>query len=72
MSTPAERMAMEDEEVEANPDDERGPSCVISGFASSGRMAHVVLADPPREKVITTYWPDTQPWKWAEDFRRRK
>ncbi len=69
------RFALCDDEpeiLETSPEDRRGPSCVISGFAQTGRMLHVLCSIPPKEKAITAWWPDTHPWKWTDDFRSRR
>lgn len=53
--------------IEYNDDDR----CLIFGFSTDGRVGHAVCVHPPEAKVVTAYWPDTQPWKWSADFRSR-
>lgn len=56
--------------IENYPDDIRGHSCLMSGFAD-GRPLHVVCA--PKDDylaIITAYPPDSQ--EWGDDFKTRK
>jgi hypothetical protein len=49
-----------------------GRSCLIWGIMVDGRVGHVVCSHPPSAVVVTAYWPDdTEPWEWAENYRRR-
>jgi Domain of unknown function (DUF4258) len=59
------------EVIEDYPHDKYGPSCLILGFANSGRPIHVQCSYPsgPRVKVITTYEPDSEHWI---DYRNRR
>jgi hypothetical protein len=70
--TPAEVEAVigRGELLEDYPEDVRGHSCLLLGFARGGRPVHVVCA--PKEEylaIITAYLPD--PKQWSPDFRRR-
>jgi len=50
--------------VEDYPDDKYGPSCLVLGYASSGRALHVLCSYPSRPvlKVITIYEPGRDRW----------
>jgi hypothetical protein len=52
------------EVIEEYPHDKYGPSCLIMGFARSGRPIHVQCGYPSGSpvKVITTYEPDPKQW----------
>lgn len=56
--------------IEDYRDDPRGVSCLVVCWRQ-GRALHVHISYPPRPKVITVYWPDSQPWKWETGYRRR-
>lgn len=58
--------------LEDYPEDPRGHSCLIMGFASSGRAIHSVwgLLPDDRVRVITVYIP--LPPKWIDPWTRRK
>ena len=59
--------------VEAYPDDQPYPSCLILGRTRAGRPLHVVCAPVLTEQgliIITIYQPD--PARWAADFKGRK
>ena len=58
----------EAEVVEDYPDDPRGSSCLILGWAVAGRPLHVVVSYPPDVTVITAYAPDPERW---EQYRKR-
>ena len=57
--------------IEDYPDDKYGPSCLILGFASTGRPLHLQCSYATRDvvKVITMYEPN--PDLWA-NYRERK
>jgi len=59
------------EVIEDYPDDKYGPSCLLLGFAKSGRALHLQVTYPSRPtlKLITVYEPDPAGWI---DFRSRK
>lgn len=60
--------------LEDYPDDSRGHSCLVLGFAK-GRPIHAVCAvkDDPREVLlITVYDPSLRPEKWDATFRHRR
>ena len=59
----------EAEVIEDYPDDIRGASCLVLGFASGGRPIHVQFSYPPRVAVITAYEPDLEKWV---SFRTRR
>ena len=58
--------------IEAYPDDLRGPSCLIFGFAHHGRPVHIVCGDLEYERilVITAYEPSLE--EWEEDWKIRR
>jgi hypothetical protein len=48
-----------------------GPECLIWSRPVA-RIIHVCCSYPPRPRVITAYWPDTESEKWADaEFKRR-
>jgi len=57
--------------IEDYPEDKYGPSCLILGFAKTGRALHVRCSYPSRPliKIITVYEPDPDLWV---DYRIRK
>ena len=59
------------EVIEDYPTDKYGPSCLIMGFARSGRPIHVQCSYPSRPlvKMITTYEPDPDQWL---DYKHRR
>lgn len=60
--------------IEDYPEDARGHSCLILGFANA-RPIHAVCAvkDKPREVLlITVYDPSLRPEKWDTTFRHRR
>jgi len=62
------------EMIEDYPEDPRGHSCLVVGFAD-WRPIHVVCAikeDPREVLLITVYDPSLRPEKWDTDFRRRR
>jgi hypothetical protein len=61
------------EVIEDYPEDLRGASCLVLGFAGE-RPIHVVctLKQSPREVfLITIYDPSKRPEKWIDNYRRR-
>lgn len=58
--------------IEPYPDDPRGPSCLILGFADNGRPLHIVCGKVEEEEIliITAYEPDAH--EWEEDLITRK
>ena len=60
--------------IEDYPNDPRGASCLVLGFAGD-RPLHVVCtikADPEELLVITLYDPSKRPEKWTDNYRKRK
>jgi len=60
--------------IEAYPDDPRGASCLVLGFAL-GRPVHAVCAlkqDPEEVFLITVYDPSKRPEKWTDNYQRRR
>ena len=58
--------------IEDSPDDPRGPSCLVLGWAGS-RAVHTVWGhDGPSRRaiLITVYLPDPQ--RWSHDLRKRR
>lgn len=55
------------------PDDPRGSCCLIWGTTDdTGRVAHLLCANPPKSLVITAYFPsETRPDEWEDNYRRR-
>ncbi len=68
-------MALSNAEIiEDYPEDPRGHSCLVLGFAAR-RPVHVVctIKDNPRELLlITMYDPSLRPEKWEAGFRERR
>ena len=59
--------------IEEYPNDPRGPSCLVLGFAGK-RPIHSVCAvktDPEEVLIVTVYDPSKRPEKWTADYRRR-
>jgi len=51
---------------------ERGKrSCLVWSIMDSGRCAHLVCSWPPNPVMITAYWPDTEPSRWVDNYKRR-
>jgi len=62
------------EVVEDYPQDRRGASCLVLGFAGS-RPIHAVCSiksDPDELFLITVYDPSRHSWKWMDNYRRRR
>jgi hypothetical protein len=59
--------------VEDCPNDSRGPQGLMWGVVKA-RIIHVRCsyerAMPPPHIVISSYWPDSMPHKWAPDFKQ--
>ena len=57
--------------IEHYPDDKYSPSCLLLGFARSGRPLHfhVSLADSRLVRIVTLYEPSLDRWT---DYSRRK
>jgi len=58
--------------IEPYPDDPRGASCLILGFASGDRPLHVICGKIEEDEIliITAYEPD--PREWEVDWKTRK
>ena len=60
--------------IEDYPNDPRGPSCLVLGFAGN-RPIHAVCAikgEPEEVLIITVYDPSKRPEKWTDNYRKRK
>ena len=60
--------------IEEYPDDPRGPSCLVLGWAGS-RPLHAVCSvqvDPEELFLITVYDPSKRPELWTDSYRRRR
>ena len=60
--------------IEDYPDDPRGASCLVLGFAGE-RPIHAVCTikrKPEELLLITVYDPSRRPEKWTDNYRRRK
>ena len=57
--------------IEVYPDDKYGPSCLVLGSTSGGKILHVHCSDETRPllKIVTAYEPD--PSRWEEHRFRR-
>jgi len=58
--------------LEDYPNDPRGPSCLVLGYARDGRAMHIVCALLPTDmiRIITVYIPSLP--KWIDPRTRRK
>ncbi len=58
--------------IEPYPDDPRGVSCLILGFATRDRPLHVIFGRLEEDEIliITAYEPD--PKEWEADWKTRK
>jgi hypothetical protein len=58
--------------IEPYPDDPRGPSCLILGFAKESRPLHILCGKLEEDEIliVTAYEPD--PEEWEADWRTRK
>lgn len=67
-----ERAVETGDTIEAYPDDPRGASCLVLGWARDGRPGHLVVGFLPRGwvRIITVYVPD--PAKWEPGWKTRK
>ena len=60
--------------IEDYPEDPRGASCLVLGFAVE-RPVHAVCAirqDPEEVLLITIYDPSRRPEKWTDNYRHRR
>lgn len=70
-TTVVREVLLSGETIEEYPDDPRGPSALLLGRESAGRVIHAVVS--PKEDyaaVITAYVPD--PTVWSEDLKKRR
>lgn len=60
-----EKALLNDEILEEYPDDPRGESCLILGFISSDKPAHIICGKNKDENllIITVYIPAMPKWK---------
>ena len=68
--TDVRQVVFDGEVVEDYPEDSRGRSCLILGYAKDGRPVHVVCA--PKDDylaVITAYVPESS--QWDAEYKRR-
>ncbi|WP_027718103.1 DUF4258 domain-containing protein [Desulfovirgula thermocuniculi] len=58
--------------IEDYPDDPRGASCLVLGWASDDRPVHLVVGFLPNGwiRIVTVYVPE--PRKWEPDWKTRK
>lgn len=56
--------------IEDYPGDKYGPSCLILGRTTVGRVLHLQVSYPPDVKVITVYEPTLE--RWSSDFKARR
>jgi len=60
--------------IEEYPDDPRGGSCLVLGFCQQGPI-HAVCSlktEPGELLIITVYNPSKHPYKWTDDYRKRR
>ncbi len=57
--------------LESYPEDKRGSSCLIVGFAKSGKPIHIVCGQSSDELIIITVYIPTPP-KFTNPYERRK
>ncbi|WP_119070280.1 DUF4258 domain-containing protein [Rubrobacter indicoceani] len=60
------------EVIEDYPENQYGPSCMVSGMADSGRPIHVHCSHPTRTPVKITTLYEPHPALWLLDFRERR
>lgn len=67
-----EQAIIQGEIIEVYPEDQRGPSCLISGKTSEERPIHVVCGEFQNDAlfIITAYEPN--PTEWEADWKTRK
>ncbi len=67
-----EHVVIAGEVIESYPNDPRGPSCLILGYAAANRPIHVVCGnlEEGRILIITAYEPD--PNEWEGGWKTRK
>lgn len=66
-----EAVCADDAFIKCNdPEGVYGPECVIWSMVG-GRVIHVRCSYPPDAQLISFYWPDLQPHKWTDDYKRR-
>jgi hypothetical protein len=69
-----EQALMRCEVIEDYPDDPRGPSSLVLGFAGE-RPVHAVCAvrdDPEELLLVTVYDPSKRSERWTDDYRGRR
>jgi len=65
-----EEAVLAGEIIEDYPVDKYGPSCLIMGRTSTGRILHVQASYPPQVKVVTVY--ESSLDDWGDDWKTRK
>jgi hypothetical protein len=66
-----EEVILSGEIIEDYPQDKYGPSCLIYGTTTGGRIIHVQCSIDP-VWIITAYDPTSEPEEWEDDFMRRR
>lgn len=63
---------LDGEIIEDYPFDKYGPSCLVLGRTTSGKILHVQCSHASRRfvKIVTTYEPDTD--RWIDSRTRRR
>ena len=59
------------EVIEYYPYDKYGPTCLIRGLTSRGRILHVLCSVEP-VWIITAYDPTLRPDEWDDEFKVRR
>lgn len=73
-TTELEEALKRSEIIESYPDDPRGSSCLVLGFAGQ-RPIHAVCSvkrDPEELFLITVYDPSKRPECWIDRYKRRR
>lgn len=67
-----ERALLSGEIIESNPENPRGPTYLVGGYAASGKPVHVVVGLLPAgwARVMAVYVPSAE--KWESDWKTRK
>ncbi|MEW5932256.1 MAG: DUF4258 domain-containing protein [Bacillota bacterium] len=67
-----ERALLSGEIIESSPENPRGPSYLVGGYAASGKPVHVVVGLLPAGwvRVMAVYVPSAE--KWESDWKMQK